>query len=163
MARVTSSGFWPVFVEFPGLDQGSDELEDPPGNYDPEKLHPELRRRVRRVHARHPLHVNSGHRSSQDQELFFNCAQAKRNTGRCPPGCERSACASANRPGQSNHEAIPYGKPEALAIDMEPQDDDWAPFREVCYDEGLHDPIDQEDWHWQLWPETPASYYEGSP
>lgn len=137
-------------------------MDDAPGNYDPEKLWPELRNRVNRVHARHPLNVNSGHRDSTEQELFFNCAQAKVNTGKCPPGCERTACASANRPGQSNHEAEPYGTPAALAVDMEPEDDDWDTFRQVCYEERLHDPLPSEPWHWQP-TEVRNSYYERMP
>lgn len=137
-------------------------MEDPPGNYDPAKLWPPLRQRLRRVNSRHPLTVNNGWRSSDDQALFFECAQAKKKTGRCPSGCERSACASANRPGESNHEAVPYEIPQALAVDMEPQDDDWGTFAEVCREEGLHDPIKAERWHWQP-VEVEASYYTGMP
>jgi hypothetical protein len=122
---------------------------DPPGKWDPVACHPLLRERVARVHARHPSWVNSCWRSAQDQQLFWNCAQAKKQTGRCPPGCERSACASANPPGKSNHEAEPFGPSRALAIDWEPQDGDVPRWRQVCYEEGLHDPIGNEWWHWQ--------------
>lgn len=150
------------FDEFPGRDQGDEELQDPPGNYDPQQLWAPLRVRLRRVHDRHPLHVNSGWRSSVDQASFFECAQAKKTTGRCPPGCERTACASANRAGESNHEAVPFGAPRALAVDMEPQDDDWDRFAQVCREEALHAPIEQEPWHWQPI-EVLNSYYEGMP
>ncbi len=126
-------------------------------------MHPILAERVRRVHRRIATYVNSGHRSSQDQQLFWDCAQTRIRTGTCPkPRCSRSSCASANRPGQSNHEAVPYGTPKALAVDMEPVNKDWATFRRVCREEKLHDPIANEDWHWQPI-EVPTSHYAGMP
>ncbi len=137
------TAFW---LGFDRPDPTPPPFPDPPGR-SLAGVHPILADRIRRVHARHPVRVNSGHRSSQDQQLFWDCAQAKASTGRCPPGCERSACASAHRPGDSNHEAEPFGPAAALAVDMEPLDGDVATFQAVCRSEGLHFPISKEWWH----------------
>lgn len=142
-----------TFSDSLGQDQGID-LPDPQGKSF-KNTAVELANRVRRVNQRHKLNVNSAWRNPDDQLLFFNCAQTKKSTGRCPPGCERSACASANRPGESNHE---FG----LAVDIEPLDGNWSRFKMICREEGLHDPISNEAWHWQP-NEVSKGYYTGTP
>ncbi|MGQ0617703.1 MAG: hypothetical protein ACT4PW_12065 [Acidimicrobiia bacterium] len=119
---------------------------DPPGA-SLEGVHPKLVERLLRAHARHPLRVNSGHRTSELQQQFFDCAQTRKQTGRCPPECRRSACNSANPPGGSNHEAQPFGPASALAVDCEPTDGDWDGFHAVAREEGLVFPIAGEPWH----------------
>ena len=104
--------------------------------------HPALADLVRRVNARHRTLVNSARRQLADQ-LFWECAQERKKTGKCPPRCNRSQCASANRPGQSNHE---FG----LAVDAEPVDGRVAAWQAIVIQEGGHFVIGDEPWHVQL-------------
>lgn len=117
-------------------------LSDPQGK-SLEGTHPALANLMRRVHARHRTRVNSARRNIVDQQLFWECAQERKRTGRCPPRCNRSACASANRPGQSNHE---FG----LAVDAEPLDGRVGAWQAIVIEEGAHFLIDNEPWHVQL-------------
>ena len=122
--------------------------------------HPELARRFRAGCARFggDVRVNSVLRDSELQRQFSECYQAKRRTGKCPPGCSRSNCAPANPPGTSNHE--PHGAiNKSLAIDAEPVNNNWAAFQGAMRAEGLIFPIGNEPWHAQC-KETPLSYYE---
>lgn len=125
-----------------------------------DSAHPELARRFRAGCRRFggEVRVNSVLRDSALQRVFFDCAAAKKKTGRCPPGCERSNCAPANPPGTSNHE--PHGAiQKSLAIDAEPVDGNWPDFQAALRAEGLLFPISTEDWHVQC-QETPAASYE---
>lgn len=105
--------------------------------------HPALADLMRRVHARHRTEVNSARRHLADQQLFWECAQTRKKTGKCPPECNRSQCASANRPGQSNHE---FG----LAVDAGPLDGRVGAWQAVVVQEGGHFVIADEPWHVQL-------------
>jgi hypothetical protein len=116
-------------------------LPDPPGR-SLAGVHPVLVAKWRRVHQRHPSRTNSARRFTADQQLFWDCFQARLAGGNCPPSCDRSQCASANRPGMSNHE---FG----LAIDGEPQDGDWATWTRICEEEGLVFVVAGEAWHVQ--------------
>ncbi len=129
-------------------------LADPPGK-SLAGTHPALADLIRRVHARHPTTVNSARRDMAQQQKFFECAQAKKATGRCPPGCEGSQCASANRPGSSNHE---FG----LAIDADPIDGRRGPWQAVVREEGGNFVIANEPWHIQL-TATAAGHFTGFP
>ncbi len=106
-----------------------ERLADPPGK-SLDGTHPDLADKWRRIHRLHPSVTNSARRFMADQQLFWDCAQALKHSGSCPPHCHRSQCASANPPGQSNHE---FG----LAIDGEPQDGDWASWTRLCREVGL--------------------------
>lgn len=127
---------------------------DPPGRT-LEGTHSILADRIRRVHTRHPCRINSARRYYDDQKHFWDCAEFRRKNGYCPSWCNRSMCASANYPGQSNHE---FG----LAVDMEPLDDNWMHFVQVCRQEQLHAPILGEPWHWQP-TEIKSGSYQGMP
>ncbi|MEA2704120.1 MAG: D-alanyl-D-alanine carboxypeptidase [Actinomycetota bacterium] len=79
----------------------------PPGDY--EGLHTEFARRLNRFCADHPgLEVLSGHRTSEEQQYLY--------AHQHDPGFN-----PANPPGESNHEAIPWGKAQGLAADLWPE------------------------------------------
>lgn len=126
-------------------------MPDPPGNYDATKLHPILRKRLQKAHQRFGLWVASGWRSSQEQERLWNLYQS----GNGNP---------ANRPGTSNHEAVPYGTAMGLAVDIHPLDDsgDYATMQRVCREEGLNFIIASENWHAQL-EEVATGFWNGLP
>jgi hypothetical protein len=127
------------FVGMPG--PAAVKLPDPVGK-SLVGTHPVLADLCRRVHQRHPTRINSARRSIADQTEFFNCAQARINTGRCPPECNRSQCASANPPGLSNHE---FG----LAVDAEPLDGRVEAWQKVVRQESGNFLIRHEPWHVQ--------------
>lgn len=125
-------------------------------------IHPVLARRLAALHAAHPIHVNSGYRTMEDQQLFWDCAQAKIATGTCPSGCERSACASAARPGESNHGYTSEGVAKALAADIQSLSGDTAGMHAAAAELGLHFPIAHESWHVQP-VEVPTGAFTGDP
>ncbi len=125
-------------------------------------IHPALARRLAALHAAHPIRVNSGYRTMENQQLFFDCAQAKIATGTCPSGCEQSACASAARPGESNHGYTPNGVAKALAADIESLSGDTAGMHAASAELGLHFPIAHEPWHVQP-VEVPTGSFTGAP
>ena len=140
------------FDERLGQDQGT--LVDPPGNYDPELLHPILRERLQRVHARYPLWVASGHRDSEEQGYLYDLFL---HHGGAP----------ANPPGTSNHEAVPYDFAKSLAADIHPNIDsptaqDYKEMQKIAKEEKLNFLILSELWHAQP-VEVPAGYWTGLP
>ncbi len=117
--------------------------------------HPALADLMRRVHGRHRTLANYALRNLVDQQLFWDCAQVRKKTGKCPPRCNRSQCASANPPGQSNHE---FG----LAVDAEPFDGRVAAWQAIVIQEGGRFVIDKEPWHMQL-KATPSARFSCYP
>ena len=102
-----------------------------------ENLHPVFAQRLGRLaEAVGGLDWTSGYRSSEKQAQLFKCWQERR------PGC-----APANRPGESNHEAIPKADPRGLAMDIGRRNRDAA--RSRARDFGIHFPIAHEPWHCQ--------------
>jgi hypothetical protein len=102
-----------------------------------EHLHPVFADRLLRLSdAVGGLDWTSGYRSFEKQEALFKCWQARR------PGC-----APANAPGSSNHEAIPKGQPQGLAMDIGRRNRDAA--RRRAGEFRLHFPISGEPWHCQ--------------
>ena len=144
----------PRWWYFGVIDREAPKLPDPEGKT-LDGTHPVLAAKWRRVNERHPSHTNSARRFRADQQLFWDCFQAKLSSGVCPPGCGRSACASANPPGMSNHE---FG----LAIDGEPLDGDLATWTRVCEEEGLIFVVAGEPWHVQD-ELVPTSSFDGFP
>ena len=101
MTTTTASRWWLFGV--PNVDAAR-----PPGDH--EGLHPEFARRLHRFCADHPgLKVVSGHRTSEEQKFLYDGYRS--GNPRFNP---------ANPPGQSNHEAIPFGTRMGLAADMGP-------------------------------------------
>jgi len=114
------------------------------------KLHPAFRGRLERLMAATGVTVRSGWRSSDEQAYLYNCYLS----GACNNGNP------ANRPGESNHEAVPWDEPMALAADLE---GDLATAHARAADFGLHFPIQAvEPWHVQP-VEVRNAYYTGVP
>lgn len=114
------------------------------------KLHPVFRARLERMMAATGTSLRSGWRSSQEQEYLYNCYR----TGNCNNGNP------ANPPGSSNHEAVPWGEPMALAADLM---GNLAAAHEVCRNYGIHFPIQSvEEWHCQP-VEARYAYWNGMP
>jgi hypothetical protein len=137
MTTATASRWWLFGVV-------DDSAARPPGDH--EGLHPEFARRLHRFCADHPgLKVLSGHRTSEEQKFLFD-HQHEPNFN------------PANPPGQSNHEAIPFGEHLGLAADMSPESVfDSGSISEEQHDTiklkyGLHFPLrhqENEDHHAQ--------------
>lgn len=102
-----------------------------------DQLHPVFADRLRRLSdAVGGLDWTSGYRSSARQKQLYDCWRARR------PGC-----APANPPGSSNHEAIPNGDAQGLAMDIGRRNRDAA--RRRGREFGVHFPIAGEPWHVQ--------------
>lgn len=115
-----------------------------------DSLHPEFASRLQRLaNAVGGLDWTSGYRSSQKQKQLYDCWRARR------PGC-----APANPPGTSNHEAIPYGLAQGLAMDIGRRNRDAA--RARAHEFGIHFPIPREPWHCQP-TEARSSKFTGVP
>lgn len=152
MSTAIASRWWLFGV----IDNGAAR---PPGDH--EGLHPEFARRLHRFCADHPgLKVLSGHRTSEEQKFLFDGFQAGR------PGFN-----PANPPGQSNHEAIPFGAHMGLAADLTPDSVfDSGNISESEHDTiklkyGLHFPLrhqENEDHHVQP-VEVVSSRFTGMP
>lgn len=112
------------------------------------QLHPVFAERLSAFMAASGTSLYSGYRSSQEQEYLYNCYQTKKCNNGNP----------ANPPGQSNHEAIPYGQPMALAADLA---GNLAAAHDLCADYKIHFPIKNvEPWHCQPI-EVPNAYWPG--
>ena len=97
-------------------------------------LHPVFAERLQQLNDSCGTWINSGHRSSEEQQTLYDLYL--QGTGN-----------PANPPGSSNHEAEPWGTPMALAADLA-GDLDTAHARAAEF--GLHFPIAAaEPWHVQ--------------
>ena len=115
-----------------------------PPAYD--NIHPVFARRLFRMNVACGTWNYSGWRSSQRQKELYEDYLA----GRGNP---------ANPPGTSNHEAIPYSTPMALAVDLAGNLDE---ARRRCAEFGIHFPIAGEEWHAQP-VEVASPSYQGVP
>lgn len=109
-------------------------------------LHPVLLARLRQLRQEADVSVYSGWRSSTSQQKLYEDYVS----GRGNP---------ANKPGTSNHEAVPYGSPMALAADL---DGDLDAAHAAAPRYGLWFPIPKEPWHVQP-VEVRDSYFTGVP
>jgi GH24 family phage-related lysozyme (muramidase) len=110
-------------------------------------LHPVFAERLKQLNEACGTWINSGYRSSDEQQVLYN--RYLEGTGN-----------PANPPGSSNHEAEPWGTPMALAADLA-GDLDTANARAADF--GLHFPIAAtEPWHVQPI-EIPLAYFTGIP
>lgn len=112
-----------------------------------EGLHPVFAERLRQLNEACGTWVNSGYRSSDEQQHLYDLYLS----GEGNP---------ANPPGSSNHEAEPWGGPSALAADLA-GDLDTANARAAEF--GLHFPLASiEPWHVQP-VEVQFAYFTGFP
>ena len=110
-------------------------------------LHPVFAERLRQLNDACGTWINSGYRSSDEQQALYDLYL--QGTGN-----------PANPPGNSNHEAEPWGTSMALAADLA-GDLDTANARASEF--GLHFPIAAiEPWHVQP-VEVPLAYFTGVP
>ena len=131
----------------------------PPGDW--EALHPEFARRLHYFCADYGINVIPGHRTSDEQRRLYNCFITKSCNNGNP----------ANEPGKSNHEAIPWEEPMALAADLQPESvfDSGSisndEHEEIKRKYGVHFPlrkVEQEDHHAQP-VEVSSSAWSGMP
>jgi hypothetical protein len=114
-------------------------------------IHPAWRERLLAALVEADAYVESGWRSSQRQQELYDGWQ-RRLPGYNP----------ANRPGTSNHEAVPYGEAMSLAADVHPNDGNYGPMKTVFEKHFMHFPIASEKWHAQPW-EQWEGWYDAMP
>jgi GH24 family phage-related lysozyme (muramidase) len=98
-------------------------------------LHPEFLRRLVALYADTPFTITSGYRSSTEQQWLYNLFKS----GRGSP---------ANKPGTSNHEAVPFGPAEGLAADLRPAQG-YSVLHVAAAKHKLYFPLAGEPWHAQ--------------